>query len=183
MQELAWYGTLLVVAAIAAVFIRVVLLSGRKREYAGVQGSAYMMRSWLFWVLILAGLVIAAVSLRALPYVHRDAPPPAQVVNVTAYQWYWDLDGDAITAGQPVEFRVTSGDVNHGLGIYDAQTRLVAQVQAMPGYVNRLRHTFEEPGTYRLLCLEYCGTQHHDMVEELEVTAPGAGDSAPASGS
>lgn len=40
----------------------------------------------------------------------------------------------------------------------------------MPGYVNRLVHTFDRPGRYRLLCLEFCGVVHHDMVAEFEVT-------------
>ncbi len=73
--------------------------------------------------------------------------------------------------GRPVEFRVTAGDVNHGMGVYDETLRLLVQVQAMPGFTNRLVYTFAEPGTYRLLCLEYCGLAHHGMIAELKVTA------------
>ena len=99
------------------------------------------------------------------------------MVNATGAQWYWDLDREEVVAGQPVEFRVTSTDVNHGFGLYDGAGRLVAQTQAMPGYVNRLNHVFEMPGTYRVLCLEYCGLAHHDMKAELVVTeAAGGGD-------
>ena len=49
--------------------------------------------------------------------------------------------------------------------------RIVAQTQAMPGYVNVLRYTFKEPGTYQVLCLEYCGVEHHDMKTEINVAA------------
>jgi heme/copper-type cytochrome/quinol oxidase subunit 2 len=42
----------------------------------------------------------------------------------------------------PVEFQVTSADVNHGFGIYDRSGRLLAQTQAMPGITNRLVYTF-----------------------------------------
>lgn len=172
MQELAWYLTLFVVAVIAAVFIVVVRGSRVRAEYDGVQGSAYRKRAWLFWGLAVAGVVIAAVTLRELPYSISAPAAGQQVVTVTGYQWYWELDRESVVVGQSVEFRVTSTDVNHGLGIYDADTRLVAQVQAMPGYVNRLHHTFTTPGTYRLLCLEYCGLAHHAMMAEIEVTAP-----------
>lgn len=67
-------------------------------------------------------------------------------------------------------FRGTRSDVNHGFGICDAAGTLVAQTQAMPGYVNRLTHVFAVPGTYQVLCLEYCGLVHHNMIAEINVT-------------
>lgn len=172
MQELAWGITLLVIAIIAVVFIRVVILSGGRREYDGVQTSAYRVRSGVFWLLIIIGVAGAWLTLRELPYSPPSNAATPQVVNAVGYQWYWEFDEDTVVAGQPVEFHVTAEDVNHGFGIYDEETRLVAQVQAMPGYVNVLRYTFEQPGIYRILCLEYCGIAHHDMVGEIEVTAP-----------
>lgn len=172
MQGLAWLVTMAVVLAIAAVFVRVVLLSRHRRDYAQVQGSAYGVRAALFWVLILAGIGIAWTTLRELPQAAHARTEGAQIVNATGYQWYWELDADSVTAGAPVEFRVTSVDVNHGFGIYDEDLNLVAQVQAMPGYVNRLVHVFDRPGTYQVLCLEYCGIAHHVMTAEIEVAAP-----------
>ncbi len=172
MQQTVWLLTVVVVAIIALIFLFVALNSTTRAEYPAVQARAYRFRSVVFWGLILAGIVIAAVTLRELPYTSAQAAPAAQVVNAKGYQWYWELDHDTVKAGQPVEFHVTSGDVNHGFGIYDADTRLVAQVQAMPGYVNRLRHTFDRPGTYRIMCLEYCGLVHHGMIFELQVVAP-----------
>ncbi len=173
MQELAWYVTLVVVIAMIAIFTRVVLLSRTAQDYGPVQSTASRVRSWLFWGLVVLGIVVAGLSLRGLPHLAARAGGEVQVVNATGYQWYWDMDEYAVTAGEPVEFRVTSADVNHGFGIYDPDLRLVAQVQAMPGYVNVLRHTFDRPGTYQILCLEYCGVAHHDMVEtDFEVEAP-----------
>lgn len=66
-------------------------------------------------------------------------------------------------ANELIEFRVTSFDVNHGFAIYDPSNKLIAQTQAMPGYVNRLRWKFSEPGNYNILCLEYCGMAHQGM--------------------
>ena len=68
-----------------------------------------------------------------------------------------------------VEFRVTTLDVNHGFSLYAPDGHLVAQTQAMPGYVNRLRVTFDQPGTYTVLCLEFCGMSHHRMRGVVEV--------------
>jgi cytochrome c oxidase subunit 2 len=41
----------------------------------------------------------------------------------------------------------------------------------MPGYINVLRYTFNEPGVYRVLCLEYCGVAHHEMTADIKVAA------------
>ncbi|NQY59474.1 MAG: cytochrome C oxidase subunit I, partial [Cognatishimia sp.] len=84
-------------------------------------------------------------------------------------QWWWDTDTTEIPLGQQVEFRVTSEDVNHGLGIYNDEMRLLVQVQAMPNYTNSIVYTFDEPGTYQILCMEFCGIAHHDMTYEFEV--------------
>ncbi len=172
MAGLAWYVTIILVTAIAVAFLIIARNAGKARDYASVQPAAYRWRARAFWSVVVLGVVVAGASLRELPYLRADAQPPAQVVNATGHQWYWDLDRDTVVAGQPVEFRVAAEDVNHGFGIYDSDNRMLAQVQAMPGYVNRLQHIFEQPGTYRLLCLEYCGLAHHEMIAELEVTAP-----------
>ena len=68
-----------------------------------------------------------------------------------------------VSVGSLVEFRVTSFDVNHSFAVYSPDDHLIAQTQAMPGYVNRLRVRFHEPGRYYVLCLELCGMGHHRM--------------------
>lgn len=172
MAQLAWYITLLLVLAILAVFYRVASKSGEAADYEAVQASAYSFRAKLFWGLIVLGVIVAWGTLRGLPYVRSEAAVTPQIVKATGYQWYWEIDPGSVVAGQPVEFRVDAGDVNHGFGIYDAQNRLIAQTQAMPGYTNLLRHTFEKPGTYQIMCLEFCGVAHHAMIQEFEVKAP-----------
>ena len=91
------------------------------------------------------------------------------------YKRQWEISPNQAKAGTPVEFNVTSEDVNHGFALYAPDDRIVTQTQAMPGFTNRLRHTFTKPGTYRILCLEYCGLAHHNMVSEFEVVAADKG--------
>ena len=38
----------------------------------------------------------------------------------------------------------------------------------MPGYTNVLRYTSSK---LKILCLEYCGMTHHDMMAEITVVA------------
>lgn len=170
-QGTVWTVTVVLVVAMAAVFGFVATRSGDRVEYSAVQPRAYRIRAAFFWLLIVVGVPLTIYTLRDLPYTAAARlAGDVQVVDVTGYQWYWEVSADEVRVGQPVEFRVTSGDVNHGLGIYDPSLRLVAQVQAMPGYINRLVHTFSETGVYRIACLEYCGLVHYDMIQELTVT-------------
>jgi cytochrome c oxidase subunit 2 len=172
MQAQVWQWTVFLVGVVAVGFLFVRGYSARPETYSPVQQRVYRFRAQLFFVLLVVGIPGMGYTLTRLPYVHDDAKAVPQIVTVTGYQWYWELDREEVNAGQPVEFRVTGGDVNHGLGIYDPEMRLLAQTQAMPGYVNRLRYTFKTPGVYRIACLEYCGLVHHQMITELNVVAP-----------
>jgi cytochrome c oxidase subunit II len=119
---------------------------------------------------ILVGIFVATLSRYPYPaFRTRRFGPPTDSVSVDAVQWAWDLSRDTIPAHTPIEFMVQSDDVNHGFGVYGPDGGLVAQVQAMPGYTNRLIYRFDTPGTYTVRCLEYCGIFHHTMVTTLTV--------------
>ena len=171
-QQTAWLVTVALVVALAAIFLRVVSSASRTADYEPIAKTATSWRPRLFWALAVVTVVVFAFTLRRLPYPHGDGS--AQVVTVTGVQWAWQLSRDTVASGQPVEFQVTSGDVNHGFGVYDQRMRLLAQVQAMPKYTNTLRYTFRAPGTYSILCLEYCGLVHHFMKTDFIVTGPAA---------
>jgi cytochrome c oxidase subunit 2 len=133
-------------------------------------------------VILLTFLVL---TLPRLPYPAAEASTPDRIVLAVGKQYAWSLtEGTTPTlanwdtafspvttvpAGAVVEFRVTTLDVNHGFSLYAPDGALLAQTQAMPGYVNRLRVVFNEPGTYTVLCLEFCGMSHHRMRGVVEV--------------
>jgi cytochrome c oxidase subunit II len=168
-QQSAWLATVVLVLLVAGVFLRVTGSASVKADYDPIANRATNLRPRL--LLLFAGVVLVVFwfTLRRLPY--ESGGPASQVVEATGTQWAWQLSRDTLIAGAPTEFQVTSTDVNHGFGIYDARHRLLAQVQAMPKYVNRLRYTFGTPGTYHVLCLEYCGMLHHSMMRDLIVTS------------
>lgn len=164
--------TLAGIAIVAAGFLFVIVNASRTGDAAQVQGRAYAIRRWWFYFLVVLGVVVTWVTLRPFPIAdqHTEAPG-AQVVDAVASQWSWQLSSQRVTAGTPVEFRVTSEDVNHGFAIYGPDERIVTQTQAMPTVTNRLVHTFTTPGKYHVMCLEYCGLAHHAMMAEIEVVA------------
>lgn len=170
MQEMLWLLTLALVAALALIFLSVIWRASASSN-ANASHTAGRFRQPLFWVLVVVGIAVTYGTLNPWPH----APDPQATgtpmrVHATAEQWSWEVDRTQLPLNKPIMFVVTSRDVNHGFGIYDADLKLLSQVQAMPGYINRLYYTFTKPGKYRVLCLEYCGLIHHDMTAELTVT-------------
>lgn len=175
-QSAIWWITLTGLGIISAIFLYIIARSGQTADAARIQLTSKKIRRWWFGTLVVFGIGITWVTLVPFPIPAQHTTLKAdQVINVVGHQWYWDVSETDITTGSTVEFRVTSADVNHGFAIYSPNDRIVAQTQAMPGYTNKLLHTFETPGTYRVLCLEYCGLAHHMMEIEFKVTTPVAG--------
>jgi len=169
MQATVLWITIVLVVIIAAIFYYVIRSSTGSATPESVQRSAGMIRQLLFWGALVVGVVVLYVTLRPWPHSLPGGEPI--VVNVTGAQWSWEVQPETVPVGQPIVFATTSTDVNHGIGIYDQNMRLVAQSQSMPGWTNRVEYTFTEPGTYKILCLEYCGLQHHEMIAEITATS------------
>lgn len=87
------------------------------------------------------------------------------VVSMVAEMFFFSPDPVEIPAGRPVTFRITSPDVIHGLEVVGTN----ANAMVIPGYVSQFTITFDEPGEYLILCHEYCGLLHHEMVGRLIV--------------
>ena len=171
-----------VIAIVFAVVARSTASPGQL-DYA----RANRMRGVFFLSLLVVLAIFLVLTLPRLPYPEATGTP-GQIVNIVSRQFAfsltegpgpdsietWDLEyapAVEVSLGALVEFRVRTLDVNHGFGIYTPDGRVLAQTQAMPGYVNRLRVRFDEPGTYNVMCLEYCGLAHHAMRGVIEVVA------------
>ncbi|MFL5617120.1 MAG: cytochrome C oxidase subunit II [Gemmatimonadaceae bacterium] len=167
------------IAVVVSTVLGVLLLAtfalvARSAGHAGtaeeIATGAARWRRRSLWGLAILFVPTIAYSLTRMPYPVAGVTPVVTVL-ASGQQWSWSIAPDTVPAGALVEIRVTGADVNHGFGIYDTSGRLVTQTQAMPGYTNVIRYTFSSPGTYRILCLEYCGLGHHTMASQLVVTA------------
>lgn len=160
-------------------FIYVIMQAGKPADAAEtkqVHKTSNLLRKWLFVALLVIFVGTSYATLHRFPIpIQNDSLQAAQVVNVIGHQWYWEMSATQVETGTPTEFRVTSADVNHGFAIYAPDGRIVVQTQAMPGFVNRILYTFDQPGTYRITCLEYCGLGHHVMATDLTVVAATGG--------
>ncbi|MFA5670661.1 MAG: hypothetical protein WC967_15595 [Balneolaceae bacterium] len=183
-------ATIFTIFLVGIVAIAIFIWYKAKKEEDGklIKQKLYKIRSGYFVVLLTTLVVLLGFTLNTLPYFEsnggKDSKPADFTVSAVGIQWAWMITEGTIEenglefAGQfdlvyPVhkliEFQVTATDVNHGFGIYDEDGRLLVQTQAMPGYVNRLRYTFDKPGTYHIICMEYCGAAHQVMMSKIEV--------------
>jgi len=169
MQTAVLWITVVLIVILAAIFYSVIRSSTGSATAESVQKGAGTIRQLLFWGALVVGIAVLYVTLRPWPHSLPGGEPV--VVNVTGAQWSWEVEPETVPVGQPVVFATTSTDVNHGIGIYDQNMTLVAQSQSMPGWTNRVEYTFTEPGTYQILCLEYCGLNHHEMTAEITAVA------------
>lgn len=165
--------TLVGIGLVMAVFYFVIINSKKtEADYQSITKKWYDVRSKWFIFLLILGTIVTFASLNPFPIPdqHKEySSNDYQIVAVNGHQWYWTMAPATVKSGQPVEFQVSAADVNHGFGIYDENLVLIAQTQAMPGYTNKLIHTFDKPGKFKILCLEYCGLAHHVMITELTV--------------
>jgi len=163
-------GALFAASAVllAAAFVLIGVEAGSETSVERVQRVGYWLRKRWLAALLALGVVVVGVSLFDLPYASGGAAGRT-LVKVTGGQFFWSLVPDSVAAGARVRFDVTSIDVNHGFGLYDPRGHLIGSVQAMPGYHNTLDLTLDEPGTYRIRCLELCGVNHSTMEATFQV--------------
>jgi cytochrome c oxidase subunit 2 len=133
------------------------------------------------WTLIptLLVLIIFFYGLKGFKII-RAAPADAMEVKVIASQWLWQFEYEngliteelTVPAGKPVLLILTSKDVIHSF--YVPAFRI--KEDAVPGLENHLWFDSAEPGTYQVLCAEYCGTGHSSMLTKINVLKEDAFD-------
>jgi cytochrome c oxidase subunit 2 len=161
-----------IVMAISVVVFAIIVRSTRTKatEAPAHEKLARNEVRWGYAVIAML-VVLLALTIFQVPYTQTSADASnAQRVVVDAQQFAFTLRPNRVEAGRPVEFSMTSRDVQHGFGIYQG-SKLIFQVQvpAVGEHVQKYVHTFDEAGTYEVLCLEFCGFQHHLMRGQLRV--------------
>ncbi len=112
------------------------------------------------------------------------APPPGADVYLIGMQFRW-YPALHLETGRTYTLHLSSLDVNHGFNLFP----LNINFQVVPGYDYGLRITPNQANDYRIVCNEFCGIGHHQMLGRIIVTdepaprpaaAPAATDSAAA---
>jgi cytochrome c oxidase subunit 2 len=119
-----------------------------------------------------------AMTLRDMRALADPPSSPAVTIEITAHQWWYEVrypehgrtlrDELYIPAGQTVLLRVTSTDVIHSLWI----PRLNGKIDMIPGRTNELWLEASRPGSYPVLCAEFCGLWHARMQMRVIAETP-----------
>jgi cytochrome c oxidase subunit 2 len=105
------------------------------------------------------------------------SPPGAMEVDVVAKQWMWKIQHRSgsreinrlhVPLGRPVRLRLISEDVIHSFFVPAFRVKR----DVLPGRYSYLNFTPTRLGTYHLFCAQYCGTNHSQMIGEVEVIEP-----------
>ncbi|HES58067.1 MAG TPA: cytochrome c oxidase subunit II [Firmicutes bacterium] len=162
-----------IVAAMVLFVIRYRAKSGRKRKKAPHHNLALE----LTWTIIPLILVIAIFWWNFKTFANLENPPRgAYEINVTAQKWKWLFtyangyvtEELHVPAGMPVKLVLRSEDVIHSFYVPDFRIKK----DVVPGRFNKVWFEAPEPGEHWILCAEYCGTSHSDMLARLIVHDP-----------
>lgn len=85
--------------------------------------------------------------------------PDHYELHMVARMWVFQPTTVRLPVGSTVDLYVTSEDIIHGFKIERKNVNLMA----VPGAINYMRVTFDEPGEYMYACHEFCGAAHHTM--------------------
>jgi len=129
----------------------------------------------LSWAIIPFILMLCFFCWSTALFASRYFPPEdAMNIDVVAKQWMWKFEhpegqGEInelhVPVNQPVKLTMASQDVIHSF--YVPALRLKQDV--VPGRYTVMWFTANKPGTYRLACAEFCGTDHSAMGGQVEV--------------
>ena len=90
--------------------------------------------------------------------------PPADDIYIGAARFSWIGLPVVLEAGKTYDVHLGSFDVQHGFSVRPAQSlSKQMSLQVLPGYEWVLPMTFDEPGTYHVVCNEFCGVGHRSM--------------------
>lgn len=89
-------------------------------------------------------------------------------VYMTAQMWSFEPTEIYLPVGAEVDFYLTTKDVVHGLAILNKNVNMMA----VYGGINKTTVRFDEPGVYPVVCHEYCGAGHQNMMSEVIVNYP-----------
>lgn len=141
-----------------------------QRDEVDTERLAHGEKAWFAIVVAALGALLLA-TLPFIPYGDNAAAEGQQLVSVDSAQFLWTIEPSTISAGVPTRFTVSASDVNHAFAIYNDDNVMLFQIQAVPDHASDIVHTFDEPGRYQVVCLEFCGVGHHEMLSTITVEA------------
>jgi cytochrome c oxidase subunit 2 len=172
-----------IVAAIVFAIMAVAIWRYREGSpYVRKEPSTHNFRLEAIWTTIPVILVtiVVVLSLQVLSTT-EDIPDEGLRIEVIGRQFEWEfvypdnttsIDEVWVEEGQTVIFEIWSEDVIHSFFLPDFKLK----VDAFPNYVDEVYIVAEPAGDYEIVCAEFCGDIHSEMLGTLHIFEKGASD-------
>ncbi len=181
--SLFWVQLAILGAVYAAVCVALVIALSRRRDAGAATKRRVVAGATIASGVILLGFLAANVVAGRQLAAASHAPVDAQVIEITAKQWWWEVrylapEGPAevtdanelhLPAGKTVLLRLKSADVIHSFWV----PSLHGKRDLVPGTTTLLTLRADRPGVYRGQCGEFCGAQHARMALHVVAHPPG----------
>jgi cytochrome c oxidase subunit 2 len=179
-DALFWFLVLVTIFFTGLVMGMVIIFSMRYRKDRNpvatqIEGSIALEA---FWTLVPLGIAMVIFVWAALLYFRMFVPPTDSMeVYVVGKQWMWKVEHPSgareinqlhVPMGRNVRLTMISQDVIHDFSIPDFRVKH----DVLPGRYTTLWFQATKAGTYHLLCQQYCGTLHSEMVGQVIVLEP-----------
>ena len=95
----------------------------------------------------------------------------AYTLRVVAQMWQFNfgvkgqMPKITLQRGSSLKIVATSKDVTHGFYVEQHNVNMML----VPGQISEMDVVFNKPGIYHIICHEYCGPGHQNMVAVIEV--------------
>jgi len=168
-----WIAVFFFVGIVTAMVI--IVIKYRSREgHKPKKAPNHSLALELTWSIIPLILVIFIFWTNFRTFISLETPPAnSYQVNVVAMKWKWLFEYPNgfvseelhVPAEKPVTLTLRSEDVIHSFFVPDFRIKK----DVVPGRFNKTWFEAKEPGEHWVLCAEYCGTKHSDMLAKLVV--------------
>jgi cytochrome c oxidase subunit 2 len=96
------------------------------------------------------------------------SPPPGSDVYIEGSRYMWRPIVQ-LEQGETYRFLLSSADVEHGFSLQPDNVNF----QVLPGYILATEMTPHKSGRFTIICNEFCGLGHHQMVGRIDVVPQG----------
>lgn len=147
----------------------------RRRQGELTTGVAHNMPLEITWTLIPTILIFFVFVWGFKSYLKLHiAPGDAMEIKVTGQKWFWSFqyaEGAStvnelvVPVDKPVKLLMSSVDVIHSFFVPNFRVKM----DVLPNRYTQLWFEATAVGEYDLLCTEYCGTGHSEMIGKVRV--------------
>ena len=168
---------LLVFVTVLMIYFAIRYRRSKNPEPSDIRGNWLLETAWtaIPTILVLSMFYFGWQSYLGL----RNVPEGAIEIEVIGQQFSWIFvyPNDKVAEnelvvphGQPIKLNITAEDVNHSLFIPAFRIKM----DAVPGLDSYTWFFADEIGQYDVLCAEYCGIAHSEMIAVLRIVPDSA---------